>query len=178
MDVFEKLNRTFGAWYEGLFGGGSDDADLRPRDILRRILRAMEDGRREGLDGQIYVPNHFTLDISVASDEERDYLRTFLDADELSAAVRRHTEQHGYRTRGGLRFAINELPVVPPGDGAVAGAAPTGRVSVRCRFDAAIPEAGVAAASPPVRQTLPPAAGPISAPAPPARPRPDSPSRR
>jgi pSer/pThr/pTyr-binding forkhead associated (FHA) protein len=95
MDVFEKLNRTFGAWYEGLFGGGSDDADLRPRDILRRILRAMEDGRREGLDGQIYVPNHFTLDISVASDEERDYLRTFLDADELSAAVRRHTDSTG-----------------------------------------------------------------------------------
>jgi len=136
MDVFERLNRTFGAWYEGLFGGGSDESDLRPRDILRRILRAMEDGRREGLDGQIYVPNQFILDIAVADEDERDYLRTFLDADELAAIVRRHIEQHGYRTRGGLRFEINEVSPSAAGGDAIK----RGRVDVRCRFDASIPE--------------------------------------
>lgn len=129
MDVLEKLNRRFGAWYESLFGGASD-ADLRPRDILRRILASMEDGRREGLDGQIYVPNHYTLDIAVTDEDERDYLRTFLDAAELSAAVRRHARQHNYRMRGGLAFQINEVAAIED---------ETGRVRVRCRFDATVP---------------------------------------
>lgn len=135
MDVFERLNRKFGAWYEGLFGG-APDSDLRPRDILRRILSTMEDGRREGLDGQVYVPNHYIVDIAVADEDERDYLRTFLDADELAAAVRRHMDQHGYRTRGGLLFEINEL--ASSADTAAADGA--GRVHIRSRFDAAVGE--------------------------------------
>jgi hypothetical protein len=104
----------------------------------------MEDGRREGLDGQVYVPNHFTLDIAVSSDDERDYLRTFLDAHELGVAVRQRIEQHGYKTRGGLAFEINELDNKPEGGG---------RVSVRCRFDATISEQPrPAAAAPPPRR--------------------------
>ncbi|MBC7806192.1 MAG: hypothetical protein H7145_08580, partial [Akkermansiaceae bacterium] len=84
MDLLEHLNRRFGSWYEGLFGGpDAVDSELRPKDILRRILGAMEDGRREGLDGQVYVPNAYTLRIAVASDAERDYLRAFLSAEEL-----------------------------------------------------------------------------------------------
>lgn len=137
MDVFEKLNRKFGAWYEGLFGGASD-TDLRPRDILRRILGSMEDQRREGLDGQVYVPNHYTLQIAVADEDERQYLRTFLDADELAAAVQRYLEQHGYRTRGGLHFQIEELTATPEG-------ADGDRVHVRCRFDTTLPERAAAA---------------------------------
>lgn len=132
MDVFEKLNRTFGVWYEGLFGGSSDD-DLRPRAILRRILAAMEDGRREGLDGQVYVPNHYTLDIVVADEDERQYLRTFLQADELAAAMRRHAQQHGYKLRGGLHFQINEVDAPAADEGA-------DRVQVRCRFDTTLPD--------------------------------------
>ncbi len=42
MDVFEKLNRKFGEWYEGRIGG-SPEGDLRPRDILRSILPTMHD---------------------------------------------------------------------------------------------------------------------------------------
>ena len=132
MDVFERLNRKFGTWYESLFGGASE-TDLRPRDILRRILATMEDQRREGLDGLIYVPNHYILEIAVTDDDERDYLRTFLDADELAAAVSRYMEQHGYRTRGGLHFQIDETEALSADDGA-------SRVRVRCRFDASLPE--------------------------------------
>src|SRR5690242_7818826 len=44
MDLFEKINRSFGGWYEGLFGGGDD---VRPKDILRKILTAMEEHRKE-----------------------------------------------------------------------------------------------------------------------------------
>ena len=46
MDLFEKINRSFASWYEGLFGGSGDD--VRPKDILRRILAALEDNRKEG----------------------------------------------------------------------------------------------------------------------------------
>lgn len=136
MDVIERLNRRFGAWYEGLFGAASD-RDLRPRDILRRLLAAMEDARREGLDGHIYVPNVYTLQIAVADDDERDYLRTFLSADDLSAAVLRAIEQHGYHLKGGLSFQIEELPAE-----AVGGE----RVRIRTRFDALAP---VAPSAPP-----------------------------
>jgi pSer/pThr/pTyr-binding forkhead associated (FHA) protein len=128
MDVFERLNRKFGVWYEGLFGGGNDSRELRPRDILRRILAAMEDNRREGLDGQVYVPNVYTLQIAVDSDDERQYLRTFLDADELAVAVKRAADQHGYGVRGPLVFAIEEVP------DSAAGARE--RVRIQCRFDA------------------------------------------
>lgn len=133
MDVLERLNRKFGAWYEGLFGGGAADRELRPRDILRRIVAAMEDNRREGLDGQVYVPNAYILQIAVESQDERDYLRAFLDAEELSSAVRRAMEQHGYRVKGGLDFKVEEMPGEDP-------AFADHRVHVRCRFDPSIPE--------------------------------------
>ncbi|MBC8101684.1 MAG: DUF3662 domain-containing protein [Cytophagales bacterium] len=136
MDVIERLNRKFGAWYEGLFGASSD-RDLRPRDILHRLLTAMEDARREGLDGQVYVPNVYTVQIAVADDDERDYLRTFLSADDLAAAVKRAIDQHGYRVKGGLSFLIEETQ-------SPAGALGAERVKIRPRFDAS-----VAAPSPP-----------------------------
>ena len=130
MDVIERLNRKFGAWYEGLFGASSD-RDLRPRDILHRLISAMEDDRREGLDGQVYVPNVYTLQIAVSDDDERDYLRTFLSAEDLSAAVQRAIDQHGYRVKGGLSFQIEEI------------ASPSGigngeRVRIKPRFDTSV----------------------------------------
>lgn len=136
MDVFERLNRRFGNWYEGLFGG-SEGRDLRPRDVLRRILTAMEDARKEGLDGNIYVPNLYTLRVAVHNQEERDYLRTFLSAEELASAVMQVIEQHGYRLRGGLVFTVEEVPAE-----SAATILRGERVGVICRFDptAAVPE--------------------------------------
>ena len=151
MDVFERLNRKFGAWYEGLFGGGTDGGDLRPRDILRRILAAMEDNRREGLDGQVYVPNVYTLQIAVDDDDERQYLHTFLDADELAAAVQRAAEQHGYGMRGPLVFAIEESPK----ESMIVGAAPRERVRIQCRFDTRPSAANNAALAPPAAVEMP-----------------------
>lgn len=124
MDVFERLNRRFGSWYEGLFGA-NEGGDLRPRDVLRRILAAMEDARREGLDGNIYVPNVYTVRVAVQNDEERDYIRTFLSAEELAVAIRQSIEQHGYRYRGSLYFSVEE----------VTGGANSNRLTVLCRFD-------------------------------------------
>ncbi len=162
MDFLERLNRRFGGAYERIIGGASgSDGELRPKDILRRILIAMEDGRREGLDGQVYVPNDYALHIAVNGDEERQYLLTFLDAAELGAAVRRTMDQHGYRTKGGLRFAIEE------------SAAPDTlnesheRVRIVCRFDPSIPQeakAGAAAVAAPKKAPAEAAVAPVAPP--------------
>ena len=159
MDVFERLNRKFGVWYEGLFGG-ADGQDLRPRDILRRILTAMEDGRREGLDGQVYVPNVYMLQIAVESDDERGYLRTFLDADELAAAVARAAEQRGYQIRGVLSFTVEEMDAPK----AIIGGGVPDRVRIQCRFENE-PKATNAPTASPVVATL---ATPVAAKTPPA----------
>jgi pSer/pThr/pTyr-binding forkhead associated (FHA) protein len=151
MDFLEKLNQRFGRWYEGLFGGAAEGGELRPRDVLRRLVAALEDGRREGLDGQVYVPNVITLTIAVSDDEERQYLSAFLSAQELAAAVADKIAQHGYRTRGPLIFSIVDVPA----------AAGVPRMAIACRFDTA---AAPAAPETPDLKTVPAfAAGDASA---------------
>ena len=108
MDIFEKFNSKFGGWYEGLFGASG--GELRPKDVLRKILAAMEDGRKEGLDGKVYVPNKYTVELAVDDPEEREYLLSFLDEDELAASLKKFMAQHGYKTRGPLDFTIAEVP--------------------------------------------------------------------
>jgi pSer/pThr/pTyr-binding forkhead associated (FHA) protein len=139
MDVFEKFNRSFGSWYEGLFGGGDD---VRPKDILRRILAALEDHRKEGFDNRIYVPNQYVLEINVHDEEEKEYLLSFLDRDELEAAIRRYCQQNHYHIRGALDFTVKE--VEPSEMEARRGE----KVTVRCRYNTKItePAAGAPAA--------------------------------
>ncbi len=108
MDVFEKFNSKFGRWYEGLFG--ADGGELRPKDVLRKLTAAMEDGRKEGLDGKIYVPNKYVLELAVPDTDERDYLLSFLDEEELVAVLQKFMAQNGYSARGPLDFTIAEVP--------------------------------------------------------------------
>ena len=108
MDILEKFNSKFGGWYEGLFGASG--GELRPKDVLRKILAAMEDGRKEGLDGKLYVPNKYTVELAVDDPEEREYLLSFLDEDELAATLKKFMAQNGYKTRGPLDFTIAEVP--------------------------------------------------------------------
>ncbi len=108
MDIFERFNSKFGKWYEGLFGG--DAGELRPKDVLRKIIAAMEDHRKEGFDSKIYVPNKYILELAVDDPEERDYLLSFLDEEELVAVLQKFMAQNGYKTRGPLDFTIAEVP--------------------------------------------------------------------
>lgn len=124
MDLFEKINRAFGGWYEGLFGGADD---VRPRDILRRILAALEEHRKEGFDNKTYVPNQYILEIAVNDEEEKEYLLSFLDRDELEAAIRRYCQQNNYHIRGTLDFTVKEVESAP-------GAPRREKVRVRCRY--------------------------------------------
>jgi pSer/pThr/pTyr-binding forkhead associated (FHA) protein len=131
MDMFEKINRSFGSWYEGLFGGSED---VRPKDILRRIFAAMEDHRKEGFDNRIYVPNQYILEIAVNDEEEKEYLLSFLDRDELEAAIRRYCQQNHYHIRGALDFTIKEVEDLEGAAGGKRGE----KVRVRCRYNTKI----------------------------------------
>lgn len=113
MDMFERFNTKFGKWYEGLFSG--TDAELRPKDVLRRITQAMEDNRKEGFDGKVYVPNKYVLELAVDDPEERDYLLSFLDEDELVSVLQRFMTQNHYHIRGPLDFTIADAPPPPAG---------------------------------------------------------------
>jgi pSer/pThr/pTyr-binding forkhead associated (FHA) protein len=126
MDVLEKMNRRFGAWYERLFGATDGEPELRPREVLRRIVAAVEDRRQEGVDGQIYIPNLCTLRLVVEDDEQREFVRAFLSPDELAEKVVEKLAQHSYKLRGAFVLAIEE---VAPG----AGIPP---IAIECRFDA------------------------------------------
>lgn len=108
MDIIERFNSKFGKWYEGLFGG--DAGELRPKDVLRKIIAAMEDHRKEGFDSKIYVPNKYILELAVDDPEERDYLLSFLDEEELVVVLQKFMAQNGYKTRGPLDFTIAEVP--------------------------------------------------------------------
>jgi hypothetical protein len=130
MDLFEKINRSFGSWYEGLFGGADD---VRPKDILRRILTAMENHRKEGFDSKVYVPNQYILEINVHDEEEKEYLLSFLNKDELEAAIRRYCQQNHYHIRGALDFTIKEVE-----DPDLAAGKKGEKVRVRCRYDSKV----------------------------------------
>jgi len=139
MDLFEKFNRSFGSWYEGLFGGRED---VRPKDILRLILAAIEDNRKEGFDNRVYVPNQYILEIAVNDEEEKEYLLAFLDRAELEAAIRRCCKQNNYHIRGPLEFTVKEVD-----DPAIAGKRGE-KVRVRCRYNTKIAEPVLAAPLP------------------------------
>ncbi|CEK12541.1 FHA domain-containing protein [Chthonomonas calidirosea] len=106
MDIFEKINRSFAQWYEGLFGGNDD---VRPRDILRMILTELEENRKEGFDTRTYVPNQYILELCPEDEEEKEYLLSFLDKAELEEAIRRYCRQNRYHIRGELEFVLKVL---------------------------------------------------------------------
>ncbi len=142
MDILEKINRVFAGWYEGLFAAGED---VRPKDILRKVLFTLESYRKEGFDNQVYVPNQYVLEIALEDDEEREALLSFLDEEELCAVIRRYCQQNQYAIRGDLQVTIKEVPreTMPAKE----------RVRVRCRYTA--PRRARTAAPAPV-ETAPP----------------------
>ncbi|MHB1001688.1 MAG: FhaA domain-containing protein [Armatimonadota bacterium] len=125
MDIFEKINKTFAGWYESWFGDAF--GDIRPKDVLRKIIGAMEDNRKEGLDNRVYVPNKYILEITFENDEEREYLLAFLDKDELESALRKYLNQNKYFLRGPFDFTIEEVPLSED--------VKRDKLSVKCKWD-------------------------------------------
>ena len=125
MDIFEKLNKAFAGWYESWFGDAV--SDIRPKDILRKVIGAMEDNRKEGLDNRMYVPNKYILAIAFEGEEEREYLLAFLDKEEFETALRKYMAQNKYYVRGPLDFTIEEI--IPEDE------AKTEKLKVKARWD-------------------------------------------
>lgn len=130
MDIIEKFHHKFGRWYERLFNDQGSQA-LRPKDVLRRIIDAMEEHRSEGFDGKVYVPNKYALELAVSDPDERDYLLSFLDEEELSEVLKRYMAQNGYATRGPLDFTIVDIDPATTDD----------KLRVKVRFEKGAPDA-------------------------------------
>jgi len=145
MDLLERFSSKFGTWYEGLFG--SEGGELRPKDVLRKIITAMEDHRKEGIDSKIYVPNKYVLELAVADAEERDYLLSFLDEEELVSVLQRFMAQHQYHIRGPLDFTVQEV-------GADSKLERTEKLRVKVRFEKG--ELPAANSEPPISSAITP----------------------
>ena len=140
MDIFEKLNKAFAGWYESWFGDAV--SDIRPKDVLRKIIGAMEDNRKEGLDNRVYVPNKYILEIAFETEEEKEYLLAFLDKEELESALRKYMSQNKYYVRGPLDFTIEEI--IP-----AEGEAAPEKLTVKCKWDVRPMEKEIEAPLPP-----------------------------
>lgn len=127
MDILEKINKTFAEWYESWFG--DEFGNIRPKDVLRKIINEMESNRREGLDGKLYVPNKYIIEITFANDDEREYLLAFLDKDELDNAIRKYMSENDYHLRGPLDITIEEIDASnKPGK--------EDKINIKCKWDA------------------------------------------
>ncbi len=112
MEWLDRFQSKFGSWYQSHFGV-EEDSELTPRDVLRKIVDAMESFRSEGLDGRVYVPNKYVLELAVMNADERAYMLSFLDEQELSSVLERYIAHKNYLTRGPLDFIIEEIDALP-----------------------------------------------------------------
>ncbi len=127
--LFERINMLFGDWYERLFGLGGE---LHPREVLRRVFMAAEAHRIEGLDGEVYVPNRYKLEIALQNPEEQEAYLTFLQPQELADALWQELQAEGYRLRGGIVCEVVAQP-------AQAGNAPRQALRISAKFDDSVP---------------------------------------
>jgi pSer/pThr/pTyr-binding forkhead associated (FHA) protein len=137
MDLMERIHRTFGSWYEGLFGA---EDEIRPKEVMRRILSTVEQNRKEGVDNKVYVPNQIVLEICVPDEEEREFLYSFLDCGELAESIRRYCSQNGYHIRGELEISLKEISSETE--------TPKDKIRIRCRFSARQKQSSAIAAPP------------------------------
>lgn len=128
-NLFERINTLFGSWYEGLFGTGGE---LHPREVLRRLVATAEEHCIEGLDGELYVPNRYKLEIALQNPEEQEAYLTFLQPQELADALWQELQQGGYRLRGGIVCEVVAQPVAP-------AHAPRQALRITAKFDSSVP---------------------------------------
>jgi pSer/pThr/pTyr-binding forkhead associated (FHA) protein len=123
MDFLDKIRGSLGSLF------GADDMPA----LRRRLYAEIEACREEGLDGRVYVPNQYLLEIDARDEEEKEFLLSFLDRSELEEIVRRYCEENQYTIRGALDCAIRE---VSPQE---RERAPRERVRILCRYAARRP---------------------------------------
>jgi pSer/pThr/pTyr-binding forkhead associated (FHA) protein len=130
-----------------------DDRDTRgvqPKDVLQRVIAAMEAARKEGLDGRTYVPNRYAVELNIGDEDERDSLLALLDEEEMCLLLHRHMAENDLAPRGPLDVTVafaphgadmrepvrvtarfEKGPVLPPGALVTLASEPTPSVSQR-----------------------------------------------
>lgn len=111
MNAIERIDQALEQWAQNLRGGASpgQSTGLQPRDVLHRILAALEDNKVEGLDHKVYAPNNYIVELNF-NDEERQRLLPFLGRDELEGAIQRYCQEHKYGFRGPLELQMLSAP--------------------------------------------------------------------
>lgn len=93
---------------------------------------AAEEHRIEGLDGEMYVPNRYRLEIALQNPEEQDAYLTFLQPQELADALWQELQEEGYRLRGGIVCEVVAQSVAPAN-------APRQALRITAKFDPSVP---------------------------------------
>lgn len=89
---------------EGLFGRMFKSA-VRPVEIGRKLVRATDNGRSVGVQGEAVVPNHY--DVRLHPDDLDDFAAvTDTLVRELGESVRDHARDEGYRFLGPLQIHL------------------------------------------------------------------------
>jgi hypothetical protein len=82
---------------------------VRPVEIGKRLVRAMDDNRSIGVDGRAIVPNEFTIQLSEADNEQLSQMAESLRG-ELAEAVREHAAEEGCGFAGpvGVTLSVHD----------------------------------------------------------------------
>ena len=89
---------------EGTFGRVFKSG-LKPVEITRRLTREIDANRSVGVDGRTVVPNHFTIELSVADHERFAEVSDVLERD-LCQAVRDYGRDEGYAFLGPIAVVL------------------------------------------------------------------------
>lgn len=120
----QRLERLVEGAFARAFRSG-----LEPVEIARKLVRAVDAGRRVGVHGPI-APNHVLVALSTA-DARRFEAYADVIEHELATELRDHARQEGYRFVGPVRVQLVEDPALRQGDldiEATIRAGPGGRV--------------------------------------------------
>jgi hypothetical protein len=137
MNILDKINHSMDDWVDSMRASG--DQGMQPRDVLQKVLAAMEHDRITGLDGKHYVPNRYEVALLLPDPAERARLLPFIGEEEMETAIQRYCQQHQYQMRGPLEVSIindNEI-VYPVNETEQAQSHAPEKVRVRCYYNVA-----------------------------------------
>jgi hypothetical protein len=101
--VLQSLEKRLERMVEGVFRGSR--SAIRPIELGRRVVRAMDDQRSVDVKGRRIVPNDFTIMLSERDLTSFDEIRDVLTA-ELVEAVREYAREEGYHFMGPVSVAL------------------------------------------------------------------------
>lgn len=110
--VLQSVERRLERMVEGVFRGSR--GSLRPIELGRRLVRAMDDERSVDVKGRRVVPNDFVVALSQRDFDSFQEIGNVLTA-ELVEAAREYAREEGYHFMGPVRVELTLDPDQRPG---------------------------------------------------------------